>query len=179
MNEKQNGFLNSKYSPAVLPEVYAPRHELLSLFHKAAARHFVYVGAPAGSGKTVSALLWLNASGRKSVWIGLNEYDNAPAVFYKQLATGIFSLQPDNEGMRGLLTDPNFSATPVEHTIKLITEMRPDNTLCAVVLDDVHLITNGLSQPWRPGRAAVVFWNRTTRILYSLYSKLIAKRQSS
>ena len=142
MNENQNAFLNSRFTPATLPEVYAPRRELLSLLHKAAARHYVYVGAPAGSGKTVSALLWLNASGRKSVWIGLNEYDNAPAVFYKQLAVGIFSIQPDNEAMRSLLADPNFSATPVEHTIRLITEMRPDDTLCAIVLDDAHLVTN-------------------------------------
>jgi LuxR family maltose regulon positive regulatory protein len=105
MDENQNAFLNSKFTPATLPEVYAPRRELLSLLHKAAARHFVYVGAPAGSGKTVSALLWLSACGRKSVWIGLNEYDNAPAVFYKQLAIGIYSLQQDNEGMHSLLTD--------------------------------------------------------------------------
>ena len=143
MDENKNAFLNFKFTPATLPEVYAPRRELLSLLHKAAARHFVYVGASAGSGKTVSALLWLNASGRKSVWIGLNEYDNAPSVFYKQLAIGIYSLQPDNEGMRGLLSDPNFSATPVEHTIRLITELRPDDALCAIVLDDAHFVTNG------------------------------------
>ena len=143
MNENTNAFLNNKFTPAALPEVYAPRRELLSLFHKAAANHFVYVGAPAGSGKTVSSLLWLSASGRKSVWIGLDEYDNAPSVFYKQLATGIFSLQPENEVMRSLLTDPSFSATPVEHTVSLITEMRPSDTLCAIVLDDAHLITNG------------------------------------
>ena len=143
MNESINGLLNKKFTPAALPEVYAPRQALLTLLHKAAEGHFVYVDALAGSGKTVSALLWLGASGRKSVWIGLDEYDNAPAVFYKQLATGIFSLQPDNENMHRLLTDVNFSAAPVEHTIRLITEMRPSDTLCAIVLDDAHLITNG------------------------------------
>jgi len=143
MKENTDGLLNKKFTPAALPEVYAPRQALLTLLHKAAARHFVYVDALAGSGKTVSALLWLGASGRKSVWIGLDEYDNAPAVFYKQLATGIFSLQPDNENMHRLLTDVNFSAAPVEHTIRLITEMRPADTLCAIVLDDAHLITNG------------------------------------
>jgi LuxR family maltose regulon positive regulatory protein len=143
MSRKQNSLLNKKFTPAALPEVYAPRQALLSRFHQAAARHFVYVGAPGGSGKTVSALLWLGASGRKSVWIGLDEYDNAPAVFYKQLATGIFSLQPDNEAMLATLTDPNFSATPVEHTIRLISEMHPADTLRAIVLDDAHLVTNG------------------------------------
>ena len=143
MHEIASGFLNKKFTPAVLPEVYAPRQALLGALHRAAAQHFIYVSAPAGSGKTVSALLWLGACGRKSVWIGLDEYDNVPAVFYKQLATGIFSLQPDNEAMHATLTDVNFSATPVEHTIRLIAEMRPADTLCAIVLDDAHLVTGG------------------------------------
>jgi len=143
MSDDKSIFLNRKFTPAILPEVYAPRRELLAMLHKAAARHFIYVGAPAGSGKTVSALLWLGASGRESVWIGLDEYDNAPAVFYKQLATGIFSLQPDNDAMRKTLADPFFSATPVEHTIRMIADMRPADTLRAIVLDDAHLVTNG------------------------------------
>jgi len=142
MDKNPTGFLNKKFTPAALPEICAPRQALLTLFHGAAARHFIYVGAPAGSGKTVSALLWLDACGRKSVWIWLDEYDNSPAVFYKQLATGIFSLQPDNEGMRAALNDINFSATPIEHTIHLITEMRLDDTLCAIVFDDAHLVSN-------------------------------------
>ena len=143
MKGNTTGFLNKKFIPAVLPEVCAPRHTLLGLLYRAAESNFIYIGTPAGSGKTVSALLWLISSGRKAVWLGLDEYDNAPAVFYKQLATGIFSLQPDNEAMRAVLTDVNFSATPVEHTVRLIAEMRPDETPCAIVLDDVHLITNG------------------------------------
>lgn len=49
-------FLNEKFTPAALPEVCAPRRELLRRFHKAAEERFVYVGAPAGSGKTVSTL---------------------------------------------------------------------------------------------------------------------------
>ena len=143
MAETANQFLNRKFTPAALPEIYAPRQALLSALHKASAHHFVYVSAPAGSGKTVSALLWLEACGRKSVWLGLDEYDNAPAVFYKQLAAGIFSLQPDNEAMRLTLNDVGFSATPVEHTIRLIAEMHPVSTMCAIVLDDAHLVTNG------------------------------------
>ena len=143
MKEAANKFLNKKFTPATLPEVYAPRQTLLSAYHKAAAQQFVFVSAPAGSGKTISALLWLEATGRKSVWIGLDEYDNAPAVFYKQLATGLFSLQPNNEAMLKTLNSAGFSATPVEHTIRLIAEMHTADTMCAIVLDDAHLVTNG------------------------------------
>ncbi len=134
--------LNEKFMPAALPEVCVSRRRLLNLFHKAAQGRFTYVGAPAGSGKTVSALLWLAACGRQAVWIGLDAYDNAPSVFYKQLATGIYSTQPENANMRSILTDPAFSSSPVEHTVYLLSELTPNDRLYALALDDIHLITN-------------------------------------
>ena len=53
--------LSEKFTPAALPEVCAPRRSLIGRFDDAAALRFGYVGAPAGSGKTVSTLLWLKA----------------------------------------------------------------------------------------------------------------------
>lgn len=135
-------FLSEKFEPNNLPEIYAPRRILLSAFDCAAQYSTIYVGAPAGSGKTVSTLLWLADCGRKPVWIGLDTYDNSPSVFYKQLAMGIFSTQPENEAMRNVLTDPAFSATPVEHMVQLIAELSPEEGLYALVLDDVHTITS-------------------------------------
>lgn len=137
------GFLSEKFTPNLLPEVCAPRQALLEVYDRAAEGGFVYVGAQAGSGKTVSTLLWLHACGLKSVWLGLDGYDNAPAVFYKLLATGIYSLQPDNAAMRAVLTDPGFSASPVEHMVRLLAELLPEEGRYVLVLDDMHLITNG------------------------------------
>lgn len=144
-NIKNDGllFLNEKFTPAELPEICAPRRDLLRRFHKAAEERFVYVGAPAGSGKTVSTLLWLHACDRKVVWLGLDKYDDAPSVFYKQMATGIFSLQPENENMRKILMAPSFTATPVEHMVRLLTELLPGAERYTLVLDDMHLIENG------------------------------------
>lgn len=143
MAEPVSNFLSEKFKPNLLPEVYAPRRALLGAFHRAAEERFVYVCAPAGSGKTVSTLLWLRDCGRKAVWIGLDQYDSAPSVFYKQLAMGLYSLQPDNEAMKSVLMSPDFSASPVEHTVRLISEMQPDDGQYALVLDDMHLVTNG------------------------------------
>jgi hypothetical protein len=42
-----------RFLPVSLPEVYAPRRGLLAAFDAAAAGRFIYVGTPAGSGKTV------------------------------------------------------------------------------------------------------------------------------
>lgn len=136
-------FLNDKFTPAQLPEVYAPRKALLTRFDEAAQNRFVFVSAQGGSGKTVTTLLWLMKSKRTPVWIGLDSYDNSPSVFYKLLATGLYSLQPENENIRRILTNVSFSATPVEHTVELLSEMLPDSGQYAVVMDDFHLITNG------------------------------------
>ena len=89
-------FLSDKFTPAQLPEICAPRKSLLTRFDEAAEDGFVFVSAQGGSGKTVTTLLWLDKSGHVPVWIGLDHYDNSLSVFYKLLATGLYSLQPDN-----------------------------------------------------------------------------------
>lgn len=135
-------FLSEKFTPTALPDIYAPRRKLIGDLYGAAEDGFIYITAPAGSGKTVSALLWLADSRRQPVWIGLDGYDNTLSVFYKLIATGLYSTQPDNDNMKAILNDPGFSASPMEHTISLISEMRHDATKRALVLDDMHLITS-------------------------------------
>ena len=136
-------FLSNKFTPARLPEICAPRKLLMKSFDAAVKNGVVFVFAQGGSGKTVTTLLWLAKSSYKPVWIGLDGYDNSLSVFYKQLATGIYSLQSENENMREILTDHAFSATPVEHTVELLSEMNPDSGRYAIVLDDFHVINNG------------------------------------
>ena len=135
--------LSEKFAPADLPDVCAPRLRVVDAIDRAVrSRRNVYVGAPAGSGKTVSALLWVRKAKRACVWIGLDRYDDVPSVFYKQLATGLYSVQPDNQALRAILLSPSFSSSPVEHTIALIAEMAPPTRRYALVLDDLHLIEN-------------------------------------
>lgn len=135
--------LSEKFAPAALPDVCAPRLRVADSIERALRScRFLYVGAPAGSGKTVSTLLWLRGAQRQTVWIGLDRYDNVPSVFYKQLATGLYSTQPDNAAVRTILMSLSFSASPVEHVIALIAEMALPERRFALVLDDLHLIDN-------------------------------------
>jgi len=135
-------FENDKYVPTPLPEICAPRHELLKLYDRAAETRLAVVCAPAGYGKTVSTLLWVKDSGRRSVWIGLDEYDNAPFVFYKLFCTGIMSVQLNNVKMEEILNSQAFYSSPVEHTINLLLEFNQDEQSYALILDDLHTITN-------------------------------------
>lgn len=143
MQQSKPTFLNDKFTPAQLPEVYAPRKSLLARMGETAQNGFVFVSAQGGSGKTISTLLWLLKSKRTPVWIGLDSYDNSLSVFYKQLATGVFSLQPENGNMLRILTAPSFSSTPVEHTIELLSELYPGDGRYVIVLDDFHMIKSG------------------------------------
>ncbi len=132
--------LNEKYIPAKLPDICAPRHALLNTFHQYAQKRVILVSAPAGFGKTVSTLLWLGASGRKSIWIGLDEYDDSPAIFYKLLCAGILSACPVGSAMAELHKSPAFAASPAEHTIRFLSGLEPDAASYALVLDGMHLI---------------------------------------
>jgi LuxR family maltose regulon positive regulatory protein len=133
---------NNKYSPGPLPEICAARVELLARMNQAAEKRLVFLYAPAGSGKTVSTLLWIKNSGRRTAWIGLDAFDNSTAVFYRLFCTGILSVQPDNDRMMAVLQDPDFDSSPIEHTINILAEFMIDGNEYALVLDDCHNITN-------------------------------------
>jgi len=134
--------LSDKFSAAPLPTICAPRLGVLNLIQRESSKRVVYISAPAGYGKTVSTLLWLRNSGRVPIWIGLDEFDNTLPIFYKLFCTGVLSVQPENSARADILRSPAFDSSPVEHTIRLLSEFTPDDRQYAVVLDDMHLITN-------------------------------------
>ncbi|MDR2166885.1 MAG: response regulator, partial [Clostridiales bacterium] len=138
----QTNIDTGKYAAVPLPQLVAPRNELIAKLDEAARRGFVFVCAPAGSGKTVSANLWAKYSGRKTVWIGLDTYDNSVSVFYRLFCAGLLSAQPYNEQMNAILNDPSFDAAPIERTISLLAAFLADENEYALALDDFHTITN-------------------------------------
>lgn len=131
-----------KQMPVSLPEICAPRTELLQTFDKAAKNQYIYVHAPAGFGKTISTLLWLKKSGRKTIWISLDAYDNVLVVFYRLFCMSILSVIPNNAGILQEVKSPAFNAAPVECTIDLLTQLTYEDLKYALVLDDFHLISN-------------------------------------
>ncbi len=131
-----------KMVPIELPEICAPRVRLLSRFEKASSKRFVYISAPAGCGKTVSTLLWIQKSGLKTIWLGLDVYDNTLTTFYRLFCTALFSVIPQEESLTKIIKEQSFNASPVEHTIEVLSRLSFGDSKYALVFDDFHLITN-------------------------------------
>lgn len=137
-----NLFQTDKQTPISLPQICAPRTELLQVFDKAAKNQYIYVHAPSGYGKTISTLLWLKKSGCKTIWISLDAYDNALVLFYRLLCISLLSVIPHDAEILQMVKSSSFSADPVDSTIDLITRLTFGNDKYVLVLDDFHLITS-------------------------------------
>lgn len=131
-----------KHIPIKLPEICAPRLELLKLFDKASEKRFIYIHAPGGCGKTVSTLLWIQKSGYTPIWLGLDAYDNTPAAFYRFLCSSLISVIPQNEGLSNIIMDSAFNDSPVEYTIEFLSRFSLDDRKYTLVFDDFYFITN-------------------------------------
>lgn len=131
-----------KQTPISLPQICAPRTDLMKTFDAASQNHYIYVHAPAGYGKTISTILWLNKTGSKNIWISLDSYDNALVIFYRLFCMSILSVIPHDDTILQSVKSPSFSADPVGSAIELITILNYGDEKYSLVLDDFHLITN-------------------------------------
>lgn len=86
------GLQTDKLIPVELPEICAPRLELLGRFDQASGKRYIYISAPAGCGKTVSTRLWIQKSGCIPIWLSLDIYDNTPVAFFRFFVRHFFPL---------------------------------------------------------------------------------------
>jgi LuxR family maltose regulon positive regulatory protein len=135
-------FKIDKQTPGKLPQICAPRTELMKAFDRAAQAQYIYVHAPAGYGKTISTILWLNKIQSKTIWISLDLYDNGLVLFYRLFCMSLLSVVPHNEEALQKTKSPSFSADPVGTTMELISLLDYGDERYSLVLDDFHLITN-------------------------------------
>lgn len=133
---------NDKMIPIKLPEICAPRLELLRTFDKASEKRCIYVNAPGGCGKTVSTLLWIQKSGLSPIWLSLDEYDNTPAAFYRFFCSALLTTFPQNDHLMTSLIDNAFNDSPIEYTIDILSRFSFDSSKYALVFDDFYFITN-------------------------------------
>ncbi|WP_066685685.1 LuxR C-terminal-related transcriptional regulator [Christensenella intestinihominis] len=133
-------FSSEKYIPSSLPEVCTGRGGVLDKIDEMCRERLLYIQAPAGYGKTVTANLWLQRSGARHVWISLDEYDNNPELFYRLLCSAVTHTQPDG-GAEAFDTGGAFSSAPVEYAMLLTMQITSPGRPVYIVLDDLHSIT--------------------------------------
>ena len=137
---------------ASLPEICAPREDVLYLLDRYARKQFIYMHAPSGYGKTVVAQLWINKAHRSAAWLFLDQYDNHPALFYRSMCRSLLTTaqsawedRPEflqNSELSKLIGSPGFSAAPVECAMEFISMLIWQDEPYALILDDLHHITN-------------------------------------
>ncbi len=114
------GLQTDKLVPIELPEICAPRLELLGRFDKASANGVFMSALRPAAGKTVSTLLWIRKSGCTPIWLGLDVYDNTPADSIGFSVPRSFPLSARRKSIR-IIMDPAFSNSPVEYTIEVVS----------------------------------------------------------
>ena len=135
--------VNNVILPVSLPEIYAPREDLMRRFDYAAEKQAVCLQAASGYGKSVSTLLWLKKTGRRSAWLCFDEYDNTPALFYIKFCRALLSvLPPQDDSLTALFNSPVFRDSPVDFTIEILTRAEYGSDKAVLVLDDFHAISS-------------------------------------
>ena len=128
------------------PEAQVPRTALMQLLDSFLDKRVIYIHAPAGFGKTVSSILWLEyrkeLAGTKSAWINLDAYCNKTSSFCERFVSELAGLRPDNTELQKLLKHPSFTTAPVEFTIRALSAFKNDFNECIIVFDDLHNINN-------------------------------------
>jgi len=125
------------YVPPARPDL-VPRPHLIERLIAGLDRKLTLVSAPAGFGKTTLVVEWLVGTGRRFVWLALDEGDNDPVRFVAYL---IAALQGIDERIGGttqdLLGSPQVLAVDLVMTA-LINDIAAAPEPFVLVLDDYH-----------------------------------------
>lgn len=96
----------------------------------------VVLCAPAGYGKTTVLLQWSEADERAFAWVSVDEFDDEPATFTRQVVAALAAVEPVEAEVFTALsaTEPHFSATVLPLLARTIRERSVPFVL---VLDDL------------------------------------------
>ncbi len=132
----------TKLLPPRLSGELVERPRLLECFSQNIAAKLIILTAPAGYGKTISTLQYVNTLNSPFVWYQLDRYDNDPAVFVQYLITGIGRHFPGfgTETLQ-LLLQSNITSSLRLIVVSLINELANlSNQDLVLILDDYHVI---------------------------------------
>ncbi len=133
------GLIRAKLKKPRLRDNHLRRPRLTSVLN-ARTVPLVVASAPAGFGKTVAVVDWLDELDRPVAWYSIDRHDDDPVAFFSYLASAIEPLRGEGR-LRGLLSTPaHIDARMLAAAFGEDLAAAPDDSL--VVLEDLHDVTD-------------------------------------
>ncbi len=132
--------LASKITVPGVPDWVVPRPRITKLIAQGTRwRPLTVVTAPAGAGKTIALALWAAAQPETVAWVGLDEFDNRPGVFW---ANVVAALRRSGVAMPTAL--PAVRGRDADHVflLWLAAALAAQDPPVTLALDDLHLLTD-------------------------------------
>jgi LuxR family maltose regulon positive regulatory protein len=140
--------LQTKLSPPPVRAGLIPRARLDGLLETGAKGRLCLVDAPAGSGKTTLLAQWWRADhgARRVAWLSLDDGDDDPVRFWSYVVEAFRVVRPGlGAGPLTLLQGPGAADVLTQVILpELLNELTTCEADLVLVLDDYHLVTNGV-----------------------------------
>ncbi|HEX4253785.1 MAG TPA: hypothetical protein VH089_01785, partial [Streptosporangiaceae bacterium] len=124
-----------------MPEWAVPRRRITDLIAEGTRWcPLTIVTGPPGAGKTMALALWAAAEPGPVAWVGLDEFDNRPGVFWSYVVAAL--RQAGVTLPKGLRPVPRRRARDEEFLLRLTAELAIQDPPVTLVLDDLHLLAD-------------------------------------
>jgi len=117
------------------------RRDLFRIFQDVEDSRVIFVGAPAGYGKTLAVTRWLEHTSRARAIFSADEYDNSVGVFCERVCAALFTCQPRNEILCEICSHSDFGNAPEKTVLKAISALAVKKK-SVIGIDDFHLINS-------------------------------------
>ncbi len=133
--------LTSKITAPNVPDWAVPRPRITRLIAEGTRWcPLTVVTGPPGAGKTMALALWAAAESGAVAWVGLDEFDNRPGVFWSYVVAAL--------RQSGVAIPKALRALPHERQgedgflLRLTAALAAQDPPVTLVLDDLHLLTD-------------------------------------
>ena len=130
--------LTSKITPPRMPDWTVQRPRITELIAQGTRCPLTVVTGPPGAGKTMALALWAAADPATVAWVGLDEYDNRPEVFWSHV---VAALRRSGVAVPKAVPAPGRGRAG-DHVFlqRLAAALAAQDLPVALGLDDLHLL---------------------------------------
>jgi LuxR family transcriptional regulator, maltose regulon positive regulatory protein len=133
--------LTSKITAPTVPAWTVPRPRITELIAEGTRWcPLTVITGPPGAGKTMAVALWTAAEAGPVVWVGLDEFDNRPDVFWSYV---LAALRRSGVALpKALRALPSGRDHDDEFVVRLTAALAAQDPPVTLVLDDLHALTD-------------------------------------